>query len=525
MQRGEALAALLTRCWCGRDLGVHEVPCPDVPFPTAMLRLPHLRQSTLSEFWQCHLLSYFKQEHENGWHSQPQARGSFFHLWAAGLLRHLEVVGRDKLRDEPECDNPACQARPNEEMTQEEFEARREMYYAEGEVCPTCGEGVLHGRALEDVAVDMLLEALRQQGVPDEDRLPLPYGEHMHDLLWIVRKFAREQSFTIDRLVDVEHRYRTAIHYPNPFGGMVERIFSGQMDAVFLGATNDHLVVLDWKDTWAIPGPASISAEGYFQQRAYALLLMAEHEHVNAVTLREVYVRFSAGESGEDNHRTATIYRSQLPTIRHELAVIAEAFDLALEEGHERPVLWFNPSPGSHCNFCPLPHKCPAWDSYEELKDAGPLQSMDEAEEAAGLLTVAKRVVKLMELRVKGFVSKPGPRPSVPVHVETGKTGKDGDPDALTVYKDKRPGLPPGVPIKTAKGQKVYAFVEGSRTSKPEPHEVEAALEARARGIPVRAEDLYRTGTTTTFRLVELAVPVDDDVAAQAARVSSEGDA
>lgn len=520
MSRAEARDLLKTRCWCGRELNAHEAPCVDVPYPAAHLMYPHVRQSTLSDFWQCHLMAYFKQEHERGWHSQPQARGSFFHMWAARLLELLEVAGQDKLRDEPECNNPKCQARPNEGLSEGDRE------YGEGEVCPVCSDGVLLGKALEDEAVALLHEVLRQRDVPDEDRLPLPYGEHYHDLLWVVRKFAREQTFNMDRFVATERRYRARITYENPLTDAsrpVERIFSGQMDAVFMGSRDDHLVVLDWKDTWAIPGPASISTEGYFQQRAYAYLLMMEHEHVNLVTLREVYVRFGAGDSGEENHRTATISRDQLPAIAAELGIICEAFDQAVDQGDERPILWRNPSPGGHCNWCPLPHECPVWDSYNELKDAGPLQSMDEAEEAAGLLTVAKRVVKLMELRVKGYVAKPGsPRPAVAVKVDTGTPGKDGDPDGLTVYKDRRPGLPEGVPIKTAKGTKVYTYVEGTRKAKPEPHEVQAALDAVARGIAVNADDLYRSGSTTTFRLVELAVPVDDEVAAQAASVHSE---
>lgn len=514
MTREEAREALKARCHCGRALDVHEVPCVDVPYPAAHLMFPHVRQSTLSDFWQCSLMAYFKGKHERGFHTQPQARGSFFHMWAAKLLELLELTGQDKLRDEPECDS--CGTRPNDQLAEGERE------YGEGEVCPMCSDGVLVGKTLDDVAVGLLHDVLRQKDVPDDERLPLPYGEHYHDLLWVVRKFAREQTFNMDRFVETERRYRAIITYENPFTDAsrpVERIFSGQMDATFMGARNDHLVVLDWKDTWAIPGPASISTEGYFQQRAYAYLLMMEHKHINLVTLREVYVRFGAGESGEDNHRTATISRKDLPAIRAELGIICESFDQAVDQGDERPKLWYNPSPGGHCNWCPLPHKCPAWDSYQSLKDAGPLQSMEDAEDAAGLLTVAKRVVRLMEGRVKGFVAKPGPRPTVPVKVAT---GEKGDPDKLTVYKDKRPGLPEGVPIRTAKGAKVYTYVEGTRNAKPEPHEVQAALDAVARGIPVNADDLYRSGTTTTFRLVELSVPVDSEVAAQAASVSSE---
>jgi hypothetical protein len=77
------------------------------------------------------------------------------------------------------------------------------------------------------------------------------------------------------------------------------------------------------------------------------------------------------------------------------------------------------------------------------------------------------------------------------------------------VFKDKRPGLPEGVPIRTAKGRKVYAYVEGKRTSSPTAEQVQEALEARAKGIPVDASDLFKTGASTTFRLVEEAVPTD----------------
>lgn len=508
-------------CWCGRELGIHEVPCPEVPFPVAMLMYPHLRQSTLSDFWQCHLLSRFKIV-EDGWHSQPQARGSHFHRWAAELLRHLETIGRDKLRDEPECDNPACGARPNE-LGIEGPEPGSYLEFVEGQVCPVCGEGVLHGRALEDVAVELLIEVLRQRDVPYEERLPLPYGKHLKDLEWIVRKFAKEQTFNITRLVDVEHRYRAPLYYKNPFGGMVERIFSGQMDAVFLGADEHHLVVLDWKDTWAIPGPQSISEEGYFQQRAYAYLLMMEHEHIDKVTLKEVYVRFSAGESGDDNHRTATITRDRLPMIHDELALFAEMYDEAVQDGEEHPELWEDPSPGGVCNFCPTPHACPVWSDLEHMRASGPISTPEEAEAAAGLMIVAKRVAKLMEGRVKGWVAKPGPRPTVRAIRETGVTKGDAkEQDALTVFKDHRPGLPPGVPVRNAKGRKVFAYVEGTRTEKPDEEQIQQALDAVARGIPVTAKDLIKTGASTTFRLVEEAVAVDSDVDARLASVVSE---
>jgi hypothetical protein len=171
----------------------------------AMLIHPHVRQSTLSDFWQCHLMAYFKQEHENGWHSQPQARGSFFHAWAAKLLRTLEMAGQDKLRDEPECDNPRCQARPNEYLERGRPRVRR------GRGVP----GLLRRRAARAGAGGRggercFTRCCARRTCPTRTGCRCPYGEHYHDLLWIVRKFAREQTFNMDRFVEVEHRYRGA---------------------------------------------------------------------------------------------------------------------------------------------------------------------------------------------------------------------------------------------------------------------------------------------------------------------------
>jgi hypothetical protein len=152
------------------------------------------------------------------------------------------------------------------------------------------------------------------------------------------------------------------------------------------------------------------------------------------------------------------------------------------------------------------------------------LQTPEEAAEAAGLLVVARRVAKLTELRVKDYLSKPNGhgRPTAKVRVDTGQTGRGGDPDALTVFNDHPPGLPQGVPVKHAKGDKVFAFVESHRMEKPDERAVQEALDARARGIPVEASDLFRTSTTKTMRLVERAVPVDSEPDARLASVVSE---
>ena len=80
----------------------------------------------------------------------------------------------------------------------------------------------------------------------------------------------------------------------------------------------------------------TISTEGYWQQRFYAWLVMMAYPDVQRVTLKEVYVRFKAGESGQDNHRSATIDRRRLPMIERQLAVVAEGFDRAWEAYEEQ---------------------------------------------------------------------------------------------------------------------------------------------------------------------------------------------
>lgn len=496
LTRVEAEDALTRLCWCGRARDEHEVPCVDVPYPAAMLAFPYLRQSTLGDYWQCHLLARFKMLFERNWHSQPRARGSFFHRWAASLLTQLEVLGQDKLRDEPECERRECQARPNEALGEGDQE------YREGDVCPVCGDGVLAGRALEDVAVDMLAEVLSQHDVPDADLLPLPFGEHLHDLEWIVRKFAREQAFGIDRLVAVEERLRAPLTYVNRVGGdRIERMLSGQMDAAFFGRDEHHMIVLDWKDTWAIPGKESISTEGYWQQRFYAWLIFHNYPDVDTVTLREVYVRFGGGDDGTDNHREATITRKRVEAIERQLAIVAESFDKAFQHGEVRPKLWENPSPGGHCNYCPKPTACTI---DAEVRIDGSIRDDEHAEVMAGELVVYKRAAKVRELALKSYVAVKSR--SARVSKDTGVPRTD---DGLQVFNDHRPGLPEGVPVKTAKGRKVFAFVEGKRQSKPTPEQVDEALLARSKGIPITAADLFQTGSSSTFRLVEEAVPTD----------------
>jgi hypothetical protein len=493
-----------------------------------MTRFPMLRQSLLGAFDLCALEAIFEAEtgyvgglddpERMEWSSHPQGRGQLFHRWAARLLTLLSSIGHDQLKDDVEC--PQCGLEPNLELQE------GDQPFQEGNACPHC-RTPLEMKALTNVALDLLIEVARQHDVPVEEIVKVPQSE-LKDLEWIVCKFAKEQRFTIVNLYGVEERLMATLEYPNPKGGVVQRVLTGQLDALFSEATEVegryHATVIDYKDTWAIPGPSEISSDGYWQQRFYAWLVMRNHPTVDSVTLKEVYVRFKSGDSGEDNHRSATITRERLPLIEAQLSVVAEGFDRAwdaFEEERELSAEWDSdeelrdslsermavvrrraaalrrPSPGSHCNYCPKPGQCPIAPS---VRVHGAIQTQEDAERVVGELTVFKRAVKSRETAVKGWLERPDTERATKVTKST---------EDLKTYKDRPPGLPEGVPVKAAKGQKAYAMVEGTRTSAPKREKVEELLAAAARGVPVDLDEYYRTGGSSTLRLVEPAVPVD----------------
>lgn len=510
-----------------------EAVAPEVPFPKALKRFPRLRQSLLGSFDLCALEARLAQEYEYigdlddpdrlQWHTHPQARGTIFHRWAAKLLDLLAALDQDALADTVQCAYERCRARPNDDRD----EGDTGPEYQEGNTCPVCRIGSLRRVPLTEEALDMLVETLRCADVPIEDIVRVPQ-RHVKDLEWVVCKFAREQRFTIASFVAAEERMSATLTYPNPFGGVVERELTGQIDAWFLEQLEDgswHAIVNDWKDTWAIPGATTISTEGYWQQRFYAWLVMMNYPDVSKVTLREVYVRYRAGDSGRDNHREATISRDKLPLIERQLAVVAEAFDRAWEsyedwralkaehDGDDMPPevaeqlgvlakrmrVMFLPTPGGHCNYCPLPHRCPIVD---DVRVHGTIRTLEDAKRIAGELAVIKRAAKHREQGLRGYLEH---ERSAPVDRATAD-----DKVKLRTYTDKPGGLPEGVPLKQAKGRKAYALVEGTRRSRPDREEMEALMEDAKQGKPVDLDGLYREATSVTMRLVEERVPTDE---------------
>lgn len=169
------------------------------------------------------------------WSKHEKGRGQLFHRWAARLLTLLDSLGADRLQDEVEC--PKCGAEPNTGL------AEGEQEYQEGNACPVCNESMVR-KALTDVALDLLIDVCRQADVDPEDIVTVPQSEKK-DLEWIVIKFAREQSFTMSTFVSVEERLHATLEYPNPKGGVVQRVLTGQLDAPFGGrrwrcARRDH---------------------------------------------------------------------------------------------------------------------------------------------------------------------------------------------------------------------------------------------------------------------------------------------
>jgi hypothetical protein len=278
------------------------------------------------------------------------------------------------------------------------------------------------------------------------DVVNVPMSE-IKDLYWVMVKWCSENSWDIAHLVDVEQRLRVTIRYPLPGGGSVERILTGALDVLFLDAKDErHAIVVDFKDTWGMPGPSDVSFEGYFQQRFYALLVMRTYRNIERVTLREFYVRFSES-------REVTIERDKLPEIEAEFAALAARFDRAYENEN------FPPTPGKHCNWCPRPAACPI---PVFTRGDGRIIDQEHATKSAAQLLVAQTVVKQTHDAMRAYCEINGP-----------------------------------VPVKSAKGESWFAFEEYERTSRPTE---EQAARAQAQGIPVQS--LYKTAKGTRFKLV-----------------------
>lgn len=341
---------------------------------------PHFRQSMLGDFDSCRLMTLFGLL-GYPYNNAAQARGIVFHRFAAEVLRTLARTGERRL--------PVAEA------------------------------------------LEVLYEVAAQRDVPDEDVVTLPAAERR--LLRIAAiKFAAENEFRMDRLIDVERRLFATLRYPDADGVMVERQITGQPDAI-VADPNPHdpedggAIILDWKTTLQPPPrytgeqpdtDAGVSYLGYFQQRFYALLVMSEYPAVQRVTLREYYVL--AGEA-----RTATVHRANLEHIERELAALVEQLDRSLAAGSDSK-LW-EPSPGKHCGYCPKPTRCPIEEDVR-LREGG-IATRAQAERAAAEYTLAKHVHGVLHEALKPWVESYG---SIPVKSAKGryevrwKTNKGG---------------------------------------------------------------------------------------------------
>lgn len=316
---------------------------------------PHLRQSLLADFDSCRLMTRFGLEVAD-FNTPAQARGILFHRFAAEVLRTLRRTGEVMI--------------PVQE------------------------------------ALAVLREVVAQRDVPDHEVVTVPAGERR--LLRIAAiKFAHENEFRMDRLIDVERRLYARLPVQDAEGNRVDRIVTGQPDAL-IADPPDGAVVLDWKTTLQPParysgeqedpGPSGVSYLGYFQQRMYALLVMHNYSAVQRVTLREFYVLKSEA-------RTATVHRADLEHVEDELAALAEQLDRALAAGGESQ-LW-HPQPGKHCSYCPRPQSCPI-EADVRAREGG-IATRAEAARAAAEYVVAGQVKTVLHDALKPWVESYGP--------------------------------------------------------------------------------------------------------------------
>lgn len=400
---------------------------PHVPYPTAMERFPTLRQSYLSSFDRCGLTTKFDLMYRRGWDAHHQARGVIFHRVAARCLREMAVQGERKIEID------VAKAILHEVLRQDDIDRQ----------CPDC----FSTKIRPGISPDGNRLCGDCGAVFETELTNIPMSE-IKDLYWTTIKWAHENSFDTENLYSTEERYRATLSYPNPHGGVVERVLTGQLDALFLYEYENRATVLDWKDTWALPGPTDLSFGGYFQQRFYGWLVMKNFKQIDSVTLREFYERYSEG-------REATVTRDQLDDIEAELSALAERFDRAAEEDVYRP------SPGNHCSFCVAPTQCPI---LKEGRMQGRIVDMEDAKRKAGQLIVAEEITKDLRASLRAFA-------------DASPTGQ--------------------IPLKSVKEPKVMGFRRKERVERPTKEELERAL---ANGN-VDLDRLYKRKVGTRFEV------------------------
>lgn len=404
------------------------------PYPTAVRHHPALRQSVLAGAADCGLHAGYMLRmaipkpgenalHTSGWTTHRQACGRLVHETLALALRHM-------------------------------------VEHEEEQIAP-------------EMILDIWDDVLRQADVPVEEMFALPAHEDKF-ARWVLRKWARENTFTIADIYGIEERFEATVTYPDGAGGVVERVLTGQLDLLLVDPSGVHATVVDDKMTWALPPSRhdendpdddgeddALSAEGYFQQRFYAAVLLLKLPALQSVTLREYYLPRSQA-------REATIWRHELPNLIAYFSALAEKFDRSYEaaivtrRGRLRrrplatPAQWGEPSPGQRCDWCPGAMDCPV---PVEARDGGMIRSPAEAQTVAGILLRAKKVVKMTEASLRTWTDREGP-----------------------------------VRVRDAKRDHFLGYAASERVERPTLRQVDAAMLA---GRDPRS--LYRRKTSTRF--------------------------
>jgi hypothetical protein len=347
---------------------VRAVPAEPVSLDDVIQRWPKVRQSDLARFDECELGAYFNMKYTSGWSNTPQARGTIEHRVIAECIREMQRA--DSMQIDP------------------------------------------------NTARAILIEKVRQHGVPPEDRVHVPIAEIsvMEDAMG---KWAWDQALNIRDVLDTERRLEGVISYRSENGELIERVLTGQMDVMMQRGT-DEMVVIDWKGALSAPperdeneDPAT--PEAFFQQRFYGVLGLQNFRSLSAVVLREMYHRLL-------KMRAARITRERLPQAEGLIALVVEAYDAALASGPP-PTLTIDalnehghwkPTPGWQCRLCPGRRFCPLDD---EVKVGG-IQTLGDAERLAGARHEAREIDAALKPHLESWARLHGP---IPLRYEKGR--------------------------------------------------------------------------------------------------------
>jgi hypothetical protein len=392
------------------------------PYAPAAERFPTVRQSRLAAFDSCALSMKMDADYRSHWSGHPQVRGQIMHRVFAEALRFMEL---HEVQEIPVDQMIAILA---EKLRQDDVDRE----------CPDCMAPIVD---VSSTGVITCENGHRFRG--DFGNIPM---RQIKDMRWVAVKWATDKRFEIQHLVDIEKRLHATITYPDGQGGHVDRVLTGQLDALF-APNQEEAIVLDWKDTWALPAPSDPGFEGFFQQRMYAWLVMKNYKTIQRVTLRQEYVRYS-------QYREATIWRHELDEVEQDLSALVERFDRSWTQQY------FPPAPGKHCSVCARPGACPI---FPGVRGDGQITDEHTARRLAGEAAVAEAALKQRKAALKAWSATNGP---VVLNAETGH-------------------------------EKQLGYVERHRTARPSKEELEKAI-MLGQG-KVNLNSLYVKSTITKF--------------------------